>query len=210
MPVSGRPGVPPLGVLGCAYLAGSVPAANLAARWLRGVDLRAVGPGTVSGSALYTVAGFGPLAVVGCLELAKGAVGPLLAGRSRPLLGAAAAAAGIVGHNWSPWLGLRGGRGVSLALGASLVLAPEGLAVLAAGLGLGRLVRQTGVGTFLALVVYPLVLAVRRGRRGLAAGATIVTPVLVKRVLGNDSRIPATWPARLCRLVADHDPEGTA
>jgi glycerol-3-phosphate acyltransferase PlsY len=207
--VRDRRHLPAFGVLASAYAAGTVPVANLAARWLRGVDLRSVGTGTVSGSALYSVAGFGPLAVVGCVELAKGALGPALAGSDRPLLGAAAAAAGIVGHNWSPWLGFRGGRGVSLVLGASLVLAPEGLALTAAGLALGRLARQTGAGTFLALVAYPVVLAARRGWRGLVAGTVVVAPVLLKRVLGNDASVPTSWSARLARLVGDRDPAGT-
>ena len=87
-------------MLAASFLAGSIPFANLAARRLRGVDLRTTGSGTVSGTSLYRVAGFGPLAVVGCLELAKGAVGPLLAGSRRPGLGAGATGLAVTGHNW--------------------------------------------------------------------------------------------------------------
>src|SRR5207245_716067 len=72
-----------------AWLCGAIPIANLAARRLRKVDLRDVGPGTVSGTSLYRVAGFKPLAAAGILEIAKGAAGPLLAGRDRPPLAAA-------------------------------------------------------------------------------------------------------------------------
>ncbi len=73
-------------VLAAAFVCGSVPFSNIAARLVRGVDLRDVGTGTVSGTALHEVAGFGPLAVAGVLEVAKGSVGPLLAGRQRPEL----------------------------------------------------------------------------------------------------------------------------
>lgn len=45
------------GILVVAFAAGSIPFSNLAARRARGVDLRRVGTGTVSGSALYRVAG---------------------------------------------------------------------------------------------------------------------------------------------------------
>ena len=47
--------------------AGSIPFSNIASRRTRGVDLREVGSGTVSGTALYRVAGFTPLAVAGVL-----------------------------------------------------------------------------------------------------------------------------------------------
>ena len=57
--------------MAAAFLAGSIPFSNLAAQRLRGVDLRTTGSGTVSGTSLYRVAGFGPLAVVGCLEIGR-------------------------------------------------------------------------------------------------------------------------------------------
>ena len=66
---------------------GAIPFSNIAARGRAGVDLRTVGSGTVSGSGLYEVAGKGPLFVVGLFELAKGALGALLAGRDHPVAG---------------------------------------------------------------------------------------------------------------------------
>src|SRR5919106_4525297 len=114
-----RPSAPT--VVGLGWLAGSIPFSNLAARVRAGVDLRDVGGGTVSGTALHSVAGFGPLAVAGVCDIAKGAVGPALAGRDRPMLGAAAAGAAVAGHNWSPWLGGAGGRRISVAMGSLLV-----------------------------------------------------------------------------------------
>lgn len=191
-------------VLGAAWLAGTVPVAQLAARAWSGADLRRTGSGTVSGSALFAVAGFGPLALAGCAELGKGALGPLLAGRERPLLGACAAAGAVVGHDWSPWLGLSGGRGVSLVLGAGLVLTPPGAAGVLGGLVAGRLVRQSGLGTFLGLCALPLVARRPRGP-GALAGAVLVTPVLAKRVLGNDMRLPRSPQVLVGRLVGDRD-----
>jgi glycerol-3-phosphate acyltransferase PlsY len=194
----------PGAVLAAGYLGGTVPVAYLVAR-RDGVDLRQIGNGTVSGSALYAVSGFGALALAGCGELAKGALGPVLAGRRRRALGAAGAALAIIGHDWSPWLGFRGGRGVSLLLGATLVLAPEGTVVVAGGLGLGRLAKVTGLGTFLGLCLLPAVLGRRRGTPGVVTGMTLVAPVLAKRALGNDGRLPPTAFAVLRRLVADRD-----
>jgi glycerol-3-phosphate acyltransferase PlsY len=201
-----RPELPGAVVVVLAWLAGSVPFSGLAARLLRGVDLRRHGTGTVSGTGLYRVAGFGPLAVAGSLDVAKGAVGPLLAGRHRPLVGVAATAAAVAGHNWSVFLGGSGGRGVSPALGASLVSAPEGTAVLAAGLALGRLARQTGLGTFVALVALFPVLARRRGAGGALSALALAGPVLAKRVAGDRPLRPGRRAAQVAaRLVLDRD-----
>ncbi|HEV2368845.1 MAG TPA: glycerol-3-phosphate acyltransferase, partial [Acidimicrobiales bacterium] len=62
-----------------AYLTGAVPFSNLFASRLAGVDLRKVGSGTVSGTGLYRVAGFRPLAVAGVLDVAKGSLVAIVA-----------------------------------------------------------------------------------------------------------------------------------
>lgn len=196
--------MPAPAVLAGAWLAGSVPVSQLAARRASGADLRSVGSGTVSGSSLFEVAGFGPLAVAGVAELAKGAAGPLLAGPARRGLGAMAAALAVVGHDWSPWLGFRGGRGVSLVIGAGVVCCPQAAACLLAGLVAGRVVRQSGAGTLAGLVAVPLAARAPRGP-GAPFGALLVVPVLAKRLLGNDGRLPATGRTLLGRLVADRD-----
>jgi glycerol-3-phosphate acyltransferase PlsY len=195
-------------VLAVAYAAGSIPFSNIAARWLRGVDLRHVGTGTVSGTGLYRIAGFVPLAVAGSLDVAKGALGPLLAGRDRPVLAALAGGAAVAGHDWSPFLGGSGGRGISPAIGSLLANANArpGAAVLLSGLAAGRLARKTSLGCFVAFVALVPVLAATRGRRGAVAGAAVLVPLLSKRVLGNR---PPTGRDRLSvyltRLVYDQD-----
>jgi glycerol-3-phosphate acyltransferase PlsY len=60
----------PAVVLVVAYAAGAIPFSNLLATRRRGVDLRHVGSGTVSGTSLYHVAGFGALAVAGISDIA--------------------------------------------------------------------------------------------------------------------------------------------
>ncbi|MGH9103197.1 MAG: glycerol-3-phosphate acyltransferase, partial [Acidimicrobiales bacterium] len=185
---------------------GTMPFSNLAARRLAGVDLRGIGSGTVSGTGLYEVTGFGPLAVVGCLELAKGAFGPVLAGRHRRRLAAGAAFAGICGHNWSPWLGWSGGRGLSPALGAGLVLAPEATATLGLGLGAGRIARHTGLSCGLGLAALFPLLSRTRGRDGTAVALAIALPLAVKRLTGNGRPKPGSpRSVYLSRLLLDRD-----
>jgi glycerol-3-phosphate acyltransferase PlsY len=199
--------LPAWAVLGLAYLAGAVPFSNVAARLLRGVDLRQVGAGTVSGTGLYRIAGFAPLAVAGSLDVAKGAVGPLLAGRDRPVLAALAGGAAVVGHDWSPFLGFAGGRGISPALGALAVNAPAGVAVLGLGLAGGRLARRTSLGCFLAYLALVPVLARVHGRRGALAGAAVLVPIVAKRLAGNAPPPAGPERARVLwnRLVHDQD-----
>jgi glycerol-3-phosphate acyltransferase PlsY len=185
--------------------AAAVPFANVAAKFWRGVDLRSVGTGTVSGTGLYQVAGFGPLAVAGVFEVAKGTVGPLLAGRDHPKVAAMAAGGAVVAHNWSPLLGGAGGRGLSPAIGALGVIAPWGSALLLAGMAAGRLGRQTALGSLVAeLAVIP---AARRLHGGDAAwaAAAVVAPMLVKRVTGNAVRRPTSPAVYAWRILFDRD-----
>ncbi|MCL2393381.1 MAG: glycerol-3-phosphate acyltransferase [Acidimicrobiaceae bacterium] len=187
------------------FLAGSIPVSYVVARHLTGVDLRRVGNGTVSGTALYQVAGFGPLAAAGILEVAKGAVGPALAGRRHPIVAAGATAASIVGHNWSPWLRGAGGRGISPALGALAVAAPAAAATLLAGMVGGRLAGQTAVGSLLAdALAVPAARRAHGQAAGWAAGAAIA-PMLVKRVVGNRPADPRRASTYVWRLLFDRD-----
>ena len=193
-------------VLAAAFVCGSIPFSNIASRLARGVDLRDVGSGTVSGTALHEVAGFRSLAMAGVLEVAKGSVGPLLAGRNRPALAAVAGGAAVAGHNWSPFLRGAGGRGISPATGAMLVSAPTGAAVLLGGLAAGRLVRQTALVSLAAdLALVPVTRKVH-GRGGGMAAAAIVAVIVAKRLAGN-TRPPRDdrWTTLRNRLLFDRD-----
>jgi len=193
-------------VLGAAFLCGAVPFSNIAARLARGVDLRDVGTGTVSGTSLHEVAGFGPLAAAGVLEVAKGSVGPLLAGRDRPVLAAVAGGVAVAGHNWSPFLRGAGGRGISPATGALLVSAPSGSAVLLGGLAAGRVARQTALVSLVADIALVPVARRLHGPRGGMAAAAIVGVLIAKRLAGNAPPPAATrWTTLRNRLLFDRD-----
>jgi len=192
-----------IAVLVFAYLLGAVPFSNLFARRLRGIDLRETGTGTVSGTGLYRVAGFGPLAVAGVLDVAKGAIAVLFAGPGRPVLAALAGGMAVIGHNWSLFLRGAGGRGLAPSMGTLLVQAWVGVVVILAGLAVGRAREESGLGSFVALVLVVPSLAVTGGRYDALAGACAVTPVLVKRVTGNEPT--SDWSVRVHRLVYDND-----
>ena len=194
---------PAPGVLAVSFLAGAVPFSFFAARALRHVDLRDRGNGTVSATGVWQVAGFGPLMVTGLLDVAKGTVGPVLAGRRRPTLAALACGAAVAGHNWSPFLRGAGGRGLSVAIGGLAATQPTGAVVLVAGLGLGKLAGQTGFGCLTADVVLVPLLRRTGGRQGAAAAWAVLIPMLAKRLAGNGpARSADTY---LARLLFDRD-----
>ena len=188
-----------------SFLAGSIPFSNLMARWRRGVDLRDTGTRTASGTNLYRVAGFPALAVAGICDVAKGAVGPLLALHD-PMLGAVAGGFVVAGHNWSPFLRGHGGRGIAPALGALLVNAWPGAVLFLAVLVLGKFAGQTGLGGFVAAVVLAPALAITNGATGAVAGAAVAAPMLLKRVLGNARPERPAGGVYARRLLFDRDP----
>ncbi len=190
-------------VVAASFMAGSVPFAQIVARLAGPADLRETGNGTVSASGLQDL-GTGTVIVAGILDVAKGTIGPQLARRrGGPALAVAAGAAAIVGHNWSPFLRGAGGRGVSPALGTLLVTAPEGTLVLLAGLAAGRVLGETAIGALAAYAALGPVLARTRGRTGALTAAALLTPMLVKRLLGN--RPAAGASTYLWRLLLDRD-----
>lgn len=196
-----------------AFLLGSIPFSYLMARAISGVDLRRVGTGTVSGTGVEATSGFWPMAAAGLLDIGKGAAAVVLMAGSRPWLAALGAGAAAVGHNWSPFLRGAGGRAISVALGACLTMAWPGVVVLGLGLGVGRLFRQTGLGSFAGQAALPAVLALTAGWPATVAdpviggslGAALVVPMWAKRLLGNGRprrQGPAVY---LSRLLFDND-----
>jgi glycerol-3-phosphate acyltransferase PlsY len=108
------------------YLLGSCPFGYWAGR-LKGVDLRSQGSGNIGGTNAIRV--LGPRVGVPALllDIAKGAVAVLVAsqlgGTGTEVLAAAAA---MVGHTRSIFLGFRGGgKAVATGAGAMLALVPE-------------------------------------------------------------------------------------
>jgi len=109
------------------YLLGSIPTAYLATRVAAGKDVRQLGGGNVGGLNVYREVGFIPAAVVGIVDLGKGAAAVAIAqwllDVSPPFVLAAAVAA-VVGHNWMVWLKFSGGKGMGAAIGGLFVLLP--------------------------------------------------------------------------------------
>lgn len=110
-----------------AYLAGSVPTSFVVGKVFHGIDLREHGSGNLGATNAFRVLGAKSALPVVLIDVAKGFVPvwlfPSLAGAGFGwTLGFAAAA--IVGHMFSVWVGFRGGKGIATSAGAFLALAP--------------------------------------------------------------------------------------
>jgi glycerol-3-phosphate acyltransferase PlsY len=153
-----------------SYLIGSIPAAYLAGKLTRGIDLREHGSGNLGATNVYRVLGSRVAIVVLVADVLKGAIPvlvfPGLTDASRPDLWAIAyAVAAIAGHVRSVFLLLRGGgKGVATAAGAFMSLAPLPSLV---ALGIFVVVLfawgYVSLGSLTAATVLPIVIALRDG-----------------------------------------------
>jgi glycerol-3-phosphate acyltransferase PlsY len=141
-----------------AYLLGSVPAAYLAARWYRGVDIRKLGTGKVGAANVLSAASKWLAVPVAIFDIGKGALMVWLA----QLVGLEAyqqvtvGVITVIGHNWPVFLKFQGGRGVFTSLGVITMLSPWlGLIIFVLPY-LFIPLRQIAFGVFLALTSLPI------------------------------------------------------
>ncbi len=123
------------------YLLGSFPASYLVGKILRGIDIRKFGSGNVGATNTFRVLGAGPGILVLLVDIAKGVisvslVAPYVASHfSIPFtlawLRILAGVSVIAGHNWSVFLGFKGGKGVATSAGVLLGMSPGVLGLVA-------------------------------------------------------------------------------
>lgn len=140
-----------------AYLLGSIPFAYLAGL-THGIDIRTVGSRNAGATNVFRTLGRRIGVAVMALDIAKGAVAvvvaELLTDSPWPVIAAGAA---ILGHVFPVWLRFRGGKGVAVAGGAVLALAPvPALITIAIWFVLVALTRYVSVGSIAAAVAFPL------------------------------------------------------
>ncbi|MBI2856825.1 MAG: glycerol-3-phosphate acyltransferase [Chloroflexi bacterium] len=192
-----------------SYLLGSVPTAYIAARILRGIDIRQRGSGQVGGSNAWHSVSRKVGAAVVLVDFAKGALCVALA----RFLGmglegqVAAGLAAIVGHNWSFFLRFSGGRGIATMGGVLALLSPAELAVVGAFTAGGLILGMLPVGIVFGVAALPVASRLMGEPNALVVGSTLVFLLLVfKRVVPRRK-----WPASdrrrvlLYRLLFDRD-----
>lgn len=174
-----------------AYLLGSIPFSFVVSRWLGRVDIRFQGSGNIGATNVLRSAGLGYalLAVVG--DIVKGMLaawlGLLVGG---VVLGAWCAAAAVIGHCWPVYLQFRGGKGVATSAGVLLVLTPRVfLALLVIFVATVAIFRIVSVGSLVAAIVNPVVIAVIYQSWPLIVMGAILSLIVIYRHHSNIDRL---------------------
>ncbi len=115
-----------------AYLFGSLPTGFLVAK-AKGVDIRTVGSKNMGATNVFRVLGKGPGILVLLVDALKGALAVLLLPHLFARLAPQAATVGlpltaalcaVLGHNYTCWLGFKGGKGIATSAGVLGALVP--------------------------------------------------------------------------------------
>lgn len=180
-------------VIGGAYLLGAIPFGLLLAKWVAGVDVRAMGSGNIGATNVARSTGKSLGVVTLVLDAAKGAVPVLLAERvlERPLeIAAAAGLASVVGHVAPIYLRFRGGKGVATGAGVFAAITPLSTLVAAGVFLVAYLIgRVVSVGSLLASLALIASVAFLDGRREVLALSVAVVLLIVLRHKGNIARL---------------------
>ena len=194
------------------YLLGSIPTAYLAGKWLKNLDLRHYGSGTVSGSMIFEHVARWAVVPVGLFDVAKAAIPAWLAVQFGLGMAVAAAAglAAVAGHNWPLFLHFTGGRGLGAFLGVLLVVFPWGFPWMLAFLAVGWLLGDSAPWALASLVTLPLFAHFAGGPDVVApAAGGMLLLTLAKRLEANRRPLPPAGPERravvLRRLFLDRD-----
>lgn len=147
-----------------SYALGSIPFGVAVGKLAKGVDLRTMGSGNIGAANAWRILGPGPAILVLLLDAAKGwapiALGvPVVGLQHNAWAAVAAGMAAILGHNYSMFLGFKGGKGVATSMGVVVGLdwraALAGVLVWVAAVALTRF---SSVGSLSGAVAVPILL----------------------------------------------------
>jgi len=109
-----------------SYFIGGIPFAYIVAKLSRGIDIREVGSRNVGATNVAREAGLLLGALTAFLDISKGFLPTFFALRQFGANWAiVTGAAAVFGHSFTPYLRMKGGKGVATIMGAFLALAPK-------------------------------------------------------------------------------------
>ncbi len=187
-----------------AYLIGSIPAAFLAGKWLRGIDLRNFGSGNLGATNVYRVLGLKAALAVFAFDVAKGAIPVLFFPHpsSAAWLPMVYGAAAFVGHVRPIYLGGKGGgKGVATATGVFFALVPVPmLLALSVWIAVFALTRIVSLSSISAAASLPFAIAIWDGIADRRVPITfVVAAVLIWTHRKNIARLRAGTEPQLTR-----------
>ncbi|MDP3486601.1 MAG: glycerol-3-phosphate acyltransferase, partial [Bacillota bacterium] len=151
------------------------------------------GSGNVGGTNALRVLGIGPGIAVAVTDFSKAVIPTYVALHvlNLPLWQAlTVAAAAIIGHNWSVYIGFKGGKGIACTIGVAAVLFPETLfmALLLAVLSV-LVTRYVSVGSLLLTALMPIILFYNRHPQEYVWFAVFLMILATYRHRGNIERL---------------------
>ena len=187
-----------------AFLLGSIPTGYLVAR-AKGVDIRQHGSGNIGATNVFRTLGK-PLGVlVFFFDALKGFGAVWLAshfGEAGPWTGIVAAVAAIAGHNYTPWLGCKGGKGIATSAGVLLALMPWAvLAIALVWIVVFKVSRYVSLASICAAAALPLAVGALwfagcGGNGPLLAFALLISALAIWRHRSNIERLRAGTESR--------------
>ena len=186
-----------------SYLWGSVSPSYIVARWLKGIDLRHYGTGTLGGTNLGAQLGFRWKVAIAAVDFVKGltptALALALGLPSAPVVLVGLAA--VCGHNWSLYLRFAGGRGLAAAVGVICVWDVRLAALVALALAVGTFTRYAGLMPVAAFAVLaPAAWFVGDGPEIIAGCFAFSLIIVLKRLEANRLPLPKEPRARMTAL----------
>ena len=186
------------------FLLGSIPTGFLVARQ-RGVDIRSKGSGNIGATNVFRNLGWKAGTFVLLMDAFKGWLGCRCAvifldtGPADPvLLLIMGGFASVLGHNYTPWLRFKGGKGIATSAGVLIALTPWGfltaLLVFLMAMGFSRYV---SLGSIMAGIVLPVVVWGRGEPKPILYICTLMGTMAVIKHRTNIGRIIAGQEPRI-------------
>jgi glycerol-3-phosphate acyltransferase PlsY len=179
-----------------AFLLGAVPFSWLIGRLHQGVDIRSTGSGNIGATNLARAIGLGPGMVALLLDAGKGVAAVLFAqwvagsAEHASALPAIAGGLAVIGHNFSPFLRFRGGKGVATGAGVFGTLSPWALvAALVVFIVVVLLSRLVSLGSVLAACSLPVAVFLIYDSPSVGLLSMAIAALVVVRHWGNLLRI---------------------
>ncbi|BDI30789.1 glycerol-3-phosphate acyltransferase 2 [Capsulimonas corticalis] len=114
-------------VLLLSYLCGSIPIGLITGKMVKGIDIREYGSGNIGATNVWRTLGPVCGSIVFAADVAKGLI-PVVAAHHLPHISpwfiVFTGLAAITGHNASPFLKFKGGKGVATSVGVALGFSP--------------------------------------------------------------------------------------
>jgi glycerol-3-phosphate acyltransferase PlsY len=142
-----------------AFVLGSIPFGIITAK-VKGVDLKKVGSGNIGATNVLRSLGKWPAIVTLFGDILKGTLAVAIGKFSgvEPLYEGLIGMSAILGHNYSMFLGFRGGKGVATSLGVLFIYMPHAAAItLVIWLAIVLATKYSSLGAIVSFGLLPLV-----------------------------------------------------